>query len=100
MSSFEHSNSASLDLSIKLMTTLVKYIYYGVKDVTKYQYLIDRIKNIRYLDDVKNKRLKFILSELISNAESSIKTFKPLVKKTYQQKYVKDREIEPEPEIE
>jgi cytochrome c556 len=60
------------------MNTLVRYIYYGVKDVKKYQYLIDKIKSIRSLNDVGNKRLKFILSEIVSNVESLMKTFKPI----------------------
>jgi hypothetical protein len=77
-STTEISNPVVLDMCTKLMSTLVKYIYYGVKDVKKYQYLVDKIKAIRSFNDIRNKRIKFILSEIIVNVENLIKTFKPI----------------------
>jgi CCR4-NOT transcriptional regulation complex NOT5 subunit len=78
MSTSEASNPIVLDMCIKLMSTLVKYVYYGVKDVKKYQYLVDKIKAIRSFNDIKNKRIKFILAEIVVNVENLIKSFKPI----------------------
>jgi hypothetical protein len=69
-------NSVSVDISIKVMNTIVKYIYYGVRDVKKYQRLIDKIKSIRSFGNNGSKRLKYVLSELVSNSEGLIGSFK------------------------
>ena len=69
-------NSVSVDISIKVMNTIVKYIYYGVRDIKKYQRLIDKIKSIRSFGNNGSKRLKYVLSELVSNSEGLIGSFK------------------------
>ena len=70
-------NSVSVDISIKVINTMVKYIYYGVRDIKKYQRLIDKIKSIRSFGNNGSRRLKYVLSELILNSEGLIGSFKP-----------------------
>jgi hypothetical protein len=72
------SSVSSLEYCIKLMSTLVRLLYYGVKDPQKYQNIINKIKSIRSLNDQGNKRLKFILVEIVLNSEKLQKQFKPI----------------------
>jgi hypothetical protein len=75
---FKKLNVSSLEYCIKLMNSLVRLIYYGVRDPQKYDNIINKIKSIRSLNDQGNKRLKFILTELVVNSEKLQKQFKPI----------------------
>ena len=58
------------------MSRLVSDIYYNKQNNS--DFLLNKVKSIRSLNDSGNKRLKYILSELISNSDTMLKNFKPI----------------------
>ena len=77
MSSNSEINSvSSLEFCQRIMARLVSDIYYNKQNNSNF--LLDKVKSIRSLNDSGNKRLKYVLSELISNSDTILKNFKPI----------------------
>jgi hypothetical protein len=72
----EINSVSSLEFCQRIMSRLVSDIYYNKQNNN--DFLLNKVKSIRSLNDSGNKRLKYILSELISNSDTMLKNFKPI----------------------
>uniref|UniRef100_A0A6C0I0L3 Uncharacterized protein n=1 Tax=viral metagenome TaxID=1070528 RepID=A0A6C0I0L3_9ZZZZ len=72
----EINSVSSLEFCQRIVSRLVSDIYYNKQNNS--DFLLNKVKSIRSLNDPGNKRLKYILSELISNSDNMLKNFKTI----------------------